>query len=205
MLRDSMWRSCGSSDGMCSEEVVVESFEMLKGSYNVIVLRSGAPYETKMKIYKIYRDLVDEINSYGKRVLGHDLVEPRWLREPRIYRLSVKVKGKNIPKDAVVEVVGSNYSEKERVNPKEIAFNLAEGEYIVRLSIEGSIAVQKQVFLDRDSELELSYQEPQKVVQRQAVKKIPREVSIYIGDPSLRILYIAVALIAISIVLQIIR
>ncbi|GAY25062.1 hypothetical protein ATG_02650 [Desulfurococcaceae archaeon AG1] len=190
---------------MCSEEIVVESFEMLKGSYSVIVLRSGAPYETKMKIYKIYRDLVDEINSYGKRVLGHDLVEPRWLREPRIYRLSVKVRGKNIPKDAVVEVIGSNYSEKERVNPKENAFNLAEGEYIVRLSIEGNIAVQKQVFLDRDSELELSYQEPQKVVQRQAVKKIPREVGIYIGDPSLRILYIAVALIAISIVLQIIR
>lgn len=206
MLRDSMWRSCGSSGGICVEDVVVESFAMLEGSYSVTVLRSGAPYETKMKIYKIYRDLVDEVNSYGRKVLGHDLLKPGWLREPKIHRLSVRVRGKNIPKDAVVEVMGHNqYSVKERINPKENVFSLAEGEYLVRLTIEGSVSAQKQVMLDKDTELDLYYQEPQKMPQRQAVRKIPRDLSIYTGDPSLKVLYIALALIAVSIALQILR
>ncbi len=206
ILRESMWRSCGSSDGMCGEEVVVESFETLKNSYRAVVLRSGAPYETKMKIYRLFRDLVEEINSYGKKALGHDLLETGWVREPRVYRLSVRVRGRNIPKEAVIEVIGHNqYSEKEKINPKENVFNLAEGEYLVRLTIEGGVAAQKQVFLDRDSELELSYQEPQRLVQRQITRKVSREITIYARDLSLKILYIAIALIAIAAALQILR
>lgn len=191
---------------MCSEEVVIESFETLKSNYRVVVLRSGAPYETKMKIYRFFRDLVDEINSYGRRALGRDLLDTEWLREPRVYRLSVRIKGRNIPKEAVIEIIGNNqYSEKERINPKENVFNLAEGEYLVRLTIEGSVAAQKQVFLDKDSELELLYQEPQKLVQRQVTKKVSREITTYARDPSLRIIYIAITLIAVAAALQILR
>jgi len=144
-LRESMWRSCGSSGGLCGEEVVTGSLDLLRNSYNLLVLRSGAPYEVKMKIYRIFKELLDEINSYGKKNLGHDLVTTEWLREPKLYRLSVRVRGKNIPREAVVEVIGHNYySEKDKVNPRENIFNLAEGEYLVRLSIEGNVAVQKR-------------------------------------------------------------
>jgi len=62
-LRESMWRSCGSSGGLCGEEVVIGSLDLLKNSYNLLVLRSGAPYDVKMKIYRIFKDLVNEINS----------------------------------------------------------------------------------------------------------------------------------------------
>ncbi len=207
-LRESMWRSCGSSGGLCGEEVVIGSLDLLKNSYNLLVLRSGAPYNVKMKIYKIFRDLVDEINSYGERNLGHDLVTTEWLREPRLYRLLVRVRGKNIPREAVVEVIGHNhYSEKDKVNPRENIFNLAEGEYLVRLSIEGNVAAQKQIFLDRDYEVELVYQESPKVSQKQKVveKRIARKVFTYPGDPSRKILYISIALIALSAILQMLR
>jgi len=206
VLRESMWRSCGSSGGICGEEVVASSLDFLKSSFNLLVLRSGAPYEVKMKIYRVFRDLVEEINSYGRRSLGHDLLSTEWLREPRIYRLSVRVRGRNIPREAVVEVIGHNsYSEKDKVNPRENVFNLAEGEYLVRLSIEGSVAAQKQVFLDRDYELELVYQEPQRVQQRQREARSSRAALLYPGDTSLKILYISIALIALSAALQILR
>jgi hypothetical protein len=207
-LRESMWRSCGSSGGLCGEEVVIGSLDLLKNSYNLLVLRSGAPYDVKMKIYRIFKDLVDEINSYGKKNLGHDLVTTEWLREPRLYRLLVRVRGKNIPREAVVEVIGHNhYSEKDKVNPRENIFNLAEGEYLVRLSIEGNVAAQRQIFLDRDYEVELVYQESPKVSQKQKLveTRIARKVFTYPGDPSLKILYISIALIALSAILQMLR
>ncbi len=207
-LRESMWRSCGSSGGLCGEEVVISSLDLLKNSYNLLVLRSGAPYNVKMKIYRIFKDLVDEINSYGKRNLGHDLVTTEWLREPRLYKLLVRVRGKNIPREALVEVIGHNhYSEKDKVNPRENIFNLAEGEYLVRLSIEGNVAAQKQIFLDRDYEVELVYQESPKVSQKQKLveKRIARNVFTYPGDPSLKILYISIVLIALSAILQVLR
>jgi len=206
VLRESMWRSCGSSGGLCGEEVVASSLDSLRSVFNILVLRSGAPYEVKMKIYRVFRDLVDEINSYGRRNVGHDLLATEWLREPRVYRLSVRVRGRNIPKEAVVEVIGHNhFSEKDRVNPRENIFSLAEGEYLVRLSIEGSIAAQKQVFLDRDYEVELVYQEPQKVQQKPREARGVMKVITYPRDPSLKILYISIALIAVSAALQILR
>jgi len=201
-----MWRSCGSSGGLCSEEVVAGSLDLLKSSYNLIVLRSGAPYDVKMKIYKIFRDLVDEINNYGRRNLGHELIDSEWLREPRLYKLVVRVRGRNIPRDAVIEVVGHNhYSEKESVSPGENIFKLAEGEYFIRLSIRGSAVAQKQVLLDSDQEVELVYQEPQRVSQKHRETRRYRNIIVYSGDPSIRVLYISIALIVASIVLQIIR
>jgi hypothetical protein len=159
-----------------------------------------------MKIYKIFRDLVDEINNYGRRNLGHELIDSEWLREPRLYKLVVRVRGRNIPRDAVIEVVGHNhYSEKESVSPGENIFKLAEGEDFIRLSIGGSAVAQKQVLLDSDQEVELVYQEPQRVSQKQRETRRYRDIIVYSGDPSIRVLYISIALIVASIVLQIIR
>ncbi|MDT7890160.1 MAG: hypothetical protein RQ885_14455 [Desulfurococcales archaeon] len=205
-LRESMWRSCGSSGGLCGEEVVINSLDLLKSSYNTLVLRSGAPYSAKIKIYRLFKDLIEEINGYSKRNLGHDLLSTDWLREPRQYRLIVRVKGRNIPREAVVEVIGHNhYSQKEKVNPKENVFNLAEGEYLVRLSIEGSVASQKQVFLERDYEIELVYQEPQKMHQKQGESRVVKKVLTYSLDPSIKVLYISIALITLSAILQLLR
>lgn len=206
LLRESMWRACGSSGGICDEDIVVSSLESLRTNYTVNVIKPGAPYSVKMRLYKIYRDLVDEINRYGRSTLGRDLVKTDWLEEPKLYSLQVKIRGKSPPREAYIEVVGSNdYREREEASPKGNVFRLAGGEYSVRLVINERVAAQKQIFLQGDAEVELAYQEIPRSSFKQKEIKSPRPLGILLADSSVKMLYVSIALIIASAVFQILR
>jgi hypothetical protein len=190
----------------------------LKTGFELIITKYSAVKNAKTRIIDIVRKIAEGVNEYTKTSIGREILDTSWVTTPATYRVRITIK-RDIDPEAKIEII-NEAGIKLTIEPKnrEARTELAKGAYMIRLVSRGIVYAQKRIEVYKDNtEVEITPKETQKnqgknMIRIRKYRESPIKLNlgyrlsdIIIGfrDPSMRLIYISLLLLAASIILQI--